>query len=294
MTRETKLISLADFKAKTDGPGGFEGYISRWGELDDGGDIVAKGAHEDTLDQFLQNGFLTNNHDWTFASILGYPVKAAEDDEGTLVGFEFHSTPDAQAARIKTAERMKAGKSARLSMGYQPTAAITIAPADYATEIPKYSKPAFIAANIEKAGRFPQVRILLKDDLFEGALVGMPMLASAAVTSVKSALASLDDELPYSENLRIVVDAVRMLSDRTKARIDMRVKEGRVFSSANMTEMEDMASTLENMAKRMRSMMEAAALKPKEAPTDEAKALIAEIEIAMALRNIARIGATNR
>jgi HK97 family phage prohead protease len=257
MTRETKLISLADFKAKTDGPGGFEGYISRWGELDDGGDIVAKGAHEETIPRFLENGFLTNNHDWTFASILGYPVKATEDDEGTLVGFEFHSTPDAQAARTKTIERMRAGKSARLSMGYQPTAAMVIEPKDYATEIPKYSKPAFVASNIEKAGRFPMVRVLLKDDLFEGALVGMPMLGSASVTAVKSLTDGLGTGLEYSDHILLLGTAIKEFADRTQARVEMRTKEGRVFSSANYDE-------LVSLYERLGKLLESATPKPKE------------------------------
>lgn len=293
MTIEHKLISLAEFKAKTEGPGGFEGYISRWGELDDGGDIVAKGAHVDAIPDFLEHGFITNNHDWAFASLLGYPTSAYEDEEGTWVSMEFHSTEDAQTARVKALERRKAGRSVRLSMGYQPQDVLWIEPADYATEIPKYSKPAFVAANIQKAGTFPQVRILLKEQLFEGALVSVPMLASAAVTAVKSSDSDgLHAGMTLEEQGRQALALVTSYNDRLKAivRLAIETKVGAAISQARRERISTWGQTLRQLADEVDELYEETAPKPKQEDDEGKQALIADVLLAIARRDSARRG----
>ncbi len=186
---EHKYIALTQLKARNEGNGGWEGYLSKFGELDDGGDIVAEGAFTDTIPQFLARGFGTESHDWTFSKLIGFPTAAKEDNTGLQVAFEYHSTPDAQLVRTKAQERMAAGLGVYMSIGYEPsTPPVVILPKDYAAEIPKYSPPGMAEQNLAKATKFNRVRVLPKLELYEGAIVSVPMLRSATVSSIKSAV----------------------------------------------------------------------------------------------------------
>jgi HK97 family phage prohead protease len=187
MAVQHKFINLSEFKANDAGAGGWEGYLSKFGELDDGGDIVPAGAYSDTIDQFLTRGFNAESHDWTFSKMIGFPVAAKEDKVGLYVKSQYHSTPDAQLVRTKAQERMAAGKGVYMSIGYEPAAPpIFILPKDYATDIPQYSTPDLVQQNLAKAAGFPRVRILPKVNLFEGSIVSVPMLRTAEVTHMKS------------------------------------------------------------------------------------------------------------
>jgi acyl-CoA reductase-like NAD-dependent aldehyde dehydrogenase len=191
-------------------------------------------------------------------------------------------------------ERMKAGKSALLSVGYQPVDTLIIRPEDYATEIPKYSKPAFVAANIQKAGQFPQVRILLKEQLFEGALVSVPMLNSAAVTAVKSSDSDgTHGGMTLEEQGRQAHALVTSYNDRLKAvvRLALETKVGAAISQARRDRIGKWGQTLRQMADEFDELLDETAPKPKEEEDDkESKQLIADVTLAMVLRDIARRG----
>lgn len=366
MTKQTKFINLADFKATGEGAGGWEGYLSKFGELDDGGDIVAAGAYTDTLDAFLTRGFNAESHDWTFSKMIGYPVSAKEDEVGLYVKSAYHSTPDAQLVRTKAQERIAAGKGVYMSIGYEPAAPpVFILPKDYAAEIPQYSTPDMVQQNLAKAASFPRVRVLPKVELYEGSIVSVPMLRSAEVTSIKSAgikgafevelaeqsstpwylwqvfcsvLYDIEQQdeaaeammLPFdfagavneavqefaarlsasiiaadvaedqaeaggaqdsgdmgdmafmgraggqrkrgslvygqsfSAGARAVVDAAARTTEWAEKRFAMRTKEGRVFSSANMTELASLHTELNTLVARLDKLLADAKPKPKD------------------------------
>lgn len=96
------------------------GYANVTGVLDRAGEVVVRGAYKN-LEGFVADGFMAVGHDW-----LGLPVgtirDAREDDTGLWVEAEFHSTEDAQKARTVVAERLAAGKSVGLSIGYRVVA----------------------------------------------------------------------------------------------------------------------------------------------------------------------------
>lgn len=188
MEKEFKLIDMSQLKfLDEDGPGGFEGYASNFGELDDGADIALPGAYKETLERFLHQGFTAHSHDWSYDGVIGYPVDAREDDRGLYIKSQFHSTPDAQMVRTKARERMEAGKAVKLSIGYEAKQVSYINAKDYAEQLPKFLQPDKVDAGIEKAKRFPRVRLLHKMNLFEHSIVTVPMLNSAQVLSVKEA-----------------------------------------------------------------------------------------------------------
>lgn len=193
MSKEYKFIRLqpADskgihFKAD-DGAGELSGYAAVFGEIDEGGDLILKGAFTDTIDEYLLTGFTAHSHDWSVDGVIGYPVAAKEDDYGFYVESRFHSTPDAQMVRTKAQERMDAGKQVGLSIGYQlAEAARYIFPKDYEKELPKYLRSDALAENLEKAKRFQKIRLLAKINNFEYSIVTAPMNKLAQAVSVKS------------------------------------------------------------------------------------------------------------
>lgn len=162
MTVERKVIAFeqAAVDPKT---GEGRGYGAVFGNRDDGGDIIQPGFFEPVIPDFLREGFISWGHDWY--DPVAMPLTAAEDARGLDITWQFHSTPAAQEKRTITAERLNAGKTMGLSIGYE-----------VADE------------EVTDAGR------LLKKAkrLFEVGLVLVPMNRQAQVTEVKSAFPSHD------------------------------------------------------------------------------------------------------
>lgn len=186
MNVERKFTALKDLKVIDEGPGVIEGYRSVYGVIDEGGDIVVKGAFANTLSDYLHSGFTAQAHDWDFKEAVGFPVDAYEDDHGWFVKSQFHSTPDAQAIRTKAKERMDAGKQVHFSFGYAPKKFTHIEAKDYETELPKYIKSDLLPAMLQKAQSFNRIRVLKEVEAIEDSIVTAPMNKRAAATGIKS------------------------------------------------------------------------------------------------------------
>jgi HK97 family phage prohead protease len=186
MNIERKYIDLKDLKVTDEGPGTIEGYRSVFGVIDEGGDIVIKGAFKDTLSEYLHGGFTAQAHDWDFKEAVGFPVDAYEDDHGWYVKSQFHSTPDAQLIRTKAKERMEAGKQVSFSFGYAPKKYVHIEAKDYEAELPKYIKADLLPAMLQKAQDFNRIRVLKAVEAIEDSIVTAPMNKRASATGVKS------------------------------------------------------------------------------------------------------------
>jgi HK97 family phage prohead protease len=111
---EHKALALenAQIKLQNDGAG-FVGYASTFGNTDDYGDTIVKGAYAETLKQFgLPKMFF--NHASKDVPI-GKWVKAEEDDYGLLLSGEF--TPgNSKAEEVRAA--LKHGTLDSMSIGY--------------------------------------------------------------------------------------------------------------------------------------------------------------------------------
>lgn len=159
--------------------GVLEGYASVKHEVDAYGDVVLDGAYGN-LDGFVREGFVSFGHDHSGMPI-GFIESAAEDARGLAVKMRFHSTGAGQAALVVAKERMSAGRSVGLSIGYLPV------------------KWRFE----ERDGR--RVRLLEQVELKEFSLVTMPAAKGALATGVKaddagsSAAAALDLERRWLE-----------------------------------------------------------------------------------------------
>ena len=155
-----KKVALVDFKATDAGAGEFEGYGAAFDNVDFGGDRIVRGAFIETLADFKKSGLIFWQHDAT--DPVAYPVEATEDIKGLYLRARFHGTGSAQKARRIVQERLAAGLSFGLSIGYS------------------------VMPDGEQYDR-DGVRILTRLQLHEVSLVSLPMNERAVVTGVKSA-----------------------------------------------------------------------------------------------------------
>jgi len=233
-----------ELKATGAANGGFAGYGSMFGILDDGGDVVDPGAFAGTLDQFVTNGFISDGHNWgsVSAGAIGTIVDAKEDDRGLWMQTEYHSTPTAQAARTIAQERLARGKSVGLSIGY----AIEPGGAEF------------------KDG----ARHILKVRLFEVSQVNVPMLRQAGLTGVKGFGIPFDE---HSEQVRV---ALEEWLERVKSGSDVRLKEGRPISEGRRTKIAGVKDSLSMAIEEIQALLEETAPRVKEelAPPAEGEA----------------------
>lgn len=201
---EHKSLSSAEFKFIDDGRGGFSGYASKFGGVDSYNDTIAVGAYAKTIPTFLEAGFIAVGHSWSDTPIA-YPVEAREDAIGLFITAEFHSTAVAQDARKVVQERLAAGKSIGLSIGYS---------------IPEGGS----------AKRDDGIRELREIELYEVSLVTVPADRGAGVTSAKDGLRV---GLPFVDHSEAVRAAVEEFVARAQAIAGLRAKEGRELSSSN-------------------------------------------------------------
>lgn len=149
-TRETKAVA---FEIKADSEGRIEGYASRFGEMDQGGDVVVKGAYAESLAGRMPK--MLWQHDASMP--IGMWEQASEDETGLYVrGRILDTVEKGREARAL----IEAGAIDGMSIGYR---------------------------TIDADRGADGARILKQLDLWEVSLVTFPMLASARVDAIKAA-----------------------------------------------------------------------------------------------------------
>lgn len=148
---ETKALSLT---LKADSQGVIEGYASRFGEVDKGGDMIVRGAYSNTLATGRKVKMLWQHDPW---QPIGVWDEVAEDATGLMVRGRILSTVEKGREALALVE---AGAVDGLSIGYR-------------------------TVKSERAS--DGSRILQELDLWEVSLVTFPMQESARVDAVKAA-----------------------------------------------------------------------------------------------------------
>lgn len=219
MDYERKICTMADLKVLDEGSGVLEGYASVYGVVDRANERTMPGCFDGKLSNFVDNGFISWGHDWNV------PVGSIESAGSDVVGFKvrssFHSTPAAQEARQWVKERRERGKTVGLSIGYK---------------------------TLKSMEAEDGVRDLTELELYEVAIVTVPCLPSAQVTSAKSGQ-SLDD---HSET---VLATVREFAGRVQSLSELRSKEGRTLSDANRDRLRSHMDALAVCVKDMESLL---------------------------------------
>lgn len=211
---EYKFTPLSQMKMSDSGSGSIEGHRAIFSRIDDGGDVIVKGAFANSIDSYLNSGFSAHSHLWTFAESIGFPVEAREDAKGFFVKSAFHSTQTAQDVRTIAKERLKAGKTVGFSFGYGVLDSENISPGEYELKLPRFLKTDRLDQELVKAQRFSSIRILKKLEIYEDSIVTMPMNREAGATAVKGLHARRSANHPSAlrlEGLRIRSHALQTL-----------------------------------------------------------------------------------
>lgn len=115
-TIERKVLYDPDILEVDETAGTLKGYANVFGNVDRAGEVVAKGAFVN-LDEFYKNGFLAVDHDWSVP--VGFISLVQQDEKGLYVEAVFHDTPRGQEVRKVVTDRLLAGKSVAMSIGYR-------------------------------------------------------------------------------------------------------------------------------------------------------------------------------
>jgi Escherichia/Staphylococcus phage prohead protease len=222
---EYKQIPV-ELKIDDTGTGSMTGYASTFANWDSVKERPVKGAFAPHLADFLKDGFIAVGHNWS-ALPVATPTEAREDDHGLLLKADFHSTPDAQAARTVTNERLARGKSVKLSIGYE------VLNDEYVEE----------------------GRLLKEIKLYEVSLVTVPANSMASVTASKG--------MPLAEQSDAVLAAVEDYIARLKQLHSLRAKEGRVLSGDNRKRIENAVEALAGAQAALSDLLAASDPKPK-------------------------------
>jgi len=132
----------------------FEGYLSTFGNIDNGDDVVVKGAFAKTLKN--RDVKLLWQHDWS--EPIGVFTEIKEDDKGLFVKGKLPLADDFVKGRV--IPQLEIGSINSMSIGY----AVNLAKYDYETDI----------------------RHLKEIELYEGSLVTIPMNDEAQIELSKS------------------------------------------------------------------------------------------------------------
>lgn len=148
--RETKAVAL---EVKADSEGRIEGYASRFGEMDGGGDVVVRGAYAASLASRMPK--MLWQHDPSLP--IGMWEEASEDETGLYVrGRILDTIEKGREARAL----IEGGAIDGMSIGYR---------------------------TIDADRGADGARMLKQLELWEVSLVTFPMLASARVDAIKAA-----------------------------------------------------------------------------------------------------------
>jgi HK97 family phage prohead protease len=211
-----KYCEKAGLQLSDSGSGSLSGYASTFGNRDRAGDVIVPGAFKKSLEAFKRDGFIAVGHDWG-ALPVATVMSADEDEYGLKITADFHSTPEAQAARTVARERITRGKSVGLSIGFV----------------------------IKEAEDIKDGRVIKEVELFETSLVTVPCNPLASAVGIKGF--SLHDGLTFADHSEAVRAAVEEFAARVKDLSDLRLKEGRVLSELNRTRIKSVLEVLDGL-----------------------------------------------
>lgn len=178
----SKPIQIVEFKAEND-DWLVEGYVSTFGNVDRGDDIVVAGAFAETLKSGPKVKFLLS-HDPT--KVLGIPTKLKEDKKGLFGSFKISKT----TLGMDTHQLLLDGALDSFSIGYR--------------------------AKVWEWDTEAEVRRLVKVELYEASLVPIPMNPQAEVTRVKDLTGGtlVDRMHAEADGLKHLLEEIRGLTGK--------------------------------------------------------------------------------
>lgn len=156
----------------------FEGYSNAFFNIDAAQEIVDSGAFEETLPQFMLNGFIGGlNHNWDCP--IGKPVSAKEDGKGLFVVGKISSTQHGKDCMVL----LKDDVIKKMSIGYRVLGAEMLEDAE---AVANYWKDrGYTPSTKDIAASQYGARLLTKLHLYEFSPVTVPANTLADITRVK-------------------------------------------------------------------------------------------------------------
>jgi len=172
--------TLAFKSAGTDGLAAneFSGYASTFGNVDEDGDIIERGAFSLTLPEFLKTGLILWQHQMRVP--IGKPVEAYEDEKGLFVKGRISDTADGRDCLTL----MRDGVIKKLSIGYRVEAYTMLSKEQ---GIARMGEAAYNAALASLPWWSDGLRLITQIKLYEYSPVSIPANGLADILGVKSA-----------------------------------------------------------------------------------------------------------
>jgi len=257
---QTVPFELTELKA-TDSGWTFTGYASTFGNVDQGGDVVMRGAFDASLVTRKRRPLLWQ-HD--LREPIGVEVNLKADDRGLIGTWKVIDT-----ARGTDAHKLlKAGAIDSMSIGYLPT-----------------------ELEFDDVG----VRKLTQVDLLECSLVTLPMNEQALVTQVKrlqsrveraakavDELFALDQDEPFGDVLAQVRGFLKVGADAAEALYARRVADGRTLADGHRQAIDDLLAEAKASAARLERLLPTVQSELVEAPAADLKT---RLELSRRLRD---------
>jgi len=208
-------VRITEFKSDGDGGMTVAGYVSTYGNVDHGGDVVMRGAFDAYLEakgpvRFL---FAHDTH-----QVLGKPIELKSDDQGLFARFQISQT--ALGRDVHTL--LKDGALDSFSIGYVPT---------------------------DVEFKDDGARLLKGVDLLECSVVAMPMNTRATVTAVKSDV--LDEDVPFDKLLAQVGGYLTKAAEAAEALQARRAADGRKLADAHARAIDELLEKAEASTERL-------------------------------------------
>lgn len=224
---------VTEFKSSDSGAE-VAGYVSTYGNVDHGGDVVMHGAFENTLKAGTPVRFL-----WAHDTheVIGKPLELRSDDKGLFGRFQISQT--ARGRDIHTL--LKDGAVDSFSIGYIPT-----------------------DVEFDEGG----ARLLKSLDLLECSVVAMPMNARATVTAVKSDAPPsvvLDENVSFEKLLAQVGEHLTIAAEAAEALQARRAEDGRKLATTHIDAINELLDKAEADFERLEHI----AAPPPPSPPDE-------------------------
>jgi HK97 family phage prohead protease len=226
---KTVPFEVTELKA-TDSGWSFSGYASTFGNVDQGGDVVMRGAFDTSLVARKRRPLLWQ-HD--LREPIGVEVSLKPDDRGLIGTWKVVDT-----ARGTDAHKLlKAGAIDSMSIGYVPT-----------------------EVEFDDVG----TRLLKQIDLLECSVVSLPMNEQALITAVKSLvsrragvdyLLTLKQDEPFEDVLAQVKGFLIVARDAAEALAARRADDGRELADGHRQAIDDLVTEAKASAARLERLV---------------------------------------
>lgn len=215
-------FELVELKASDDGGHQFTGYASTFGNVDLGGDVMMRGAFDNTLVRRAKRRLLWQ-HDRN--EPIGVEKSIKSDDRGLLGTWRLVDTSRGQDAY----KLLKAGAVDSMSIGYVPE-----------------------QTEFDDVG----IRKLLAVDLLECSVVSLPMNEQAVVTAVKKREPpQIDSNVPFEDLLAQLKGFLLLGTDEAEALRARRAADERKLSEPHLSAIESFLAEAKACSERLERLL---------------------------------------